>query len=67
MQVKDVKIHTFWRTTFEQCELISRGLLDCRLRLWLKGVLVVDEEVFDCAEATRRAAELSIEWPHLGG
>ena len=67
MQVKDVKIHTFWRTTFEQCELISRGLLDCRLRLWIKGVLVVDEEVFDCAEATRRAAELRIEWPRLGG
>jgi hypothetical protein len=39
MQVKDVKIHTLWRTTFEQCELISRGPLDCRLRLWIKGVL----------------------------
>ena len=37
MQMKDVKIHTLWRTTFEQCELVLLGLLDCRLRLWIRG------------------------------
>jgi hypothetical protein len=67
MQVRDVQIQTLWRTTFEQCELVFLGLLGCRLRLWIKGVLVVDEEVFDWAETTRRAAELRVEWPRLVG
>ena len=67
MPVKHVRIHTLWRTTFEQCELVSLGLLGCRLQLWIKGALVVDEEVFNLAEATSRAAELRIEWPPLVG
>ena len=52
---------------FEQCELVSLGLLGCRLQLWINGALVVDEEVFNLAEATSRAAELRIEWPPLVG
>ena len=65
MPLKDITIQTLWRTAREQCELVSLGLLGCRLRLWVKGVLVVDEEVFDGAEAMRRAAELRVEWPRL--
>ena len=67
MQVKDVEIYTLWRTTFEQCELVFLGRLGCRLQLWIKGVLVLDEEVFDLAGATSRAAELRLEWPRLVG
>lgn len=56
-----VNIHTLWRTATEQCELVFVGLFGCRLRLWVKGVLTVDEEVFDWSEAMRRAAELRLE------
>jgi hypothetical protein len=65
MRVKDVTIQTLWRSAFEQCEFVSRGLLGCRLRLWVKGTLVLDEEVFDSAQGIRRAAELRTEWPRL--
>jgi hypothetical protein len=65
MQVKDVRIEPLWRTAVEQCELVFLGLLGCRLRLWVKRALVVDEEVFDLVDAGRRAAELRIEWPRL--
>ena len=63
MPVRHERIETLWRTPFEQCELVSVGLRGWRLRLWVKGVLVADEEVFDWAEAIRRAAELRVEWP----
>lgn len=58
-----VNIETLWRTATEQCELVSLGLRGCRLRLWIKGALVVDESVSSWADALKRAAELRIEWP----
>jgi hypothetical protein len=65
--MKDVTIHTLWRTASEQCELVFLGMLGCRLRLWVNGGLMVDEEVFDWSDARRRAAELRTEWPRLVG
>ena len=65
MQVKDVTIETIWRTAFEQCELVFLGVPGCRLRLWVNGGLVVDEQVFDCEPAIRRASELRIESARL--
>jgi len=62
MQVKDITIRTLWRTAFEQCELVFLGLRGCRLRLWIRGALVVDEEVFDLVDAGKRAADLRVEW-----
>jgi hypothetical protein len=61
VQVDDVRIQTLWQTAREQCELVSLGMRGCRLRLWVDGVLIVNEEVFDWADARRRAAELSVE------
>ena len=59
----ELKIETLWRTVSEQCELVSLGLRGCRLRLWVKGNLVVDEEVSNWPDALKRASELRIEWP----
>lgn len=58
-----VTIQTIWKTAFEQCEIVFLGLSGCRLRLWVKGALVVDEDVFNLTDVTRRAAELRTEWP----
>jgi hypothetical protein len=60
-----IEIQTLWRTASEQCEIVFVGWRECRLRLWVKGALILDEQVFDRAEAFRRAAELRIEWPRL--
>ena len=60
-----VTIETLWRTATEQCELVVLGLQGCRLRLWIKGALVVDEVVSSWPDAVKRAAELRIEWPRL--
>jgi hypothetical protein len=60
-----VEIRTLWRTATEQCEFVILGLRGCRLRLWVKGALIVDEQVFDWADVLARAAELRIEWPRL--
>jgi len=60
-----VEIRTLWRTASEQCEVVILGLRECRLRLWVKGALILDEQVFDWADALKRAAELRIEWPRL--
>jgi hypothetical protein len=66
-QLKDVLIQTLWRTASEQCELVFLGMRGCRLRLWVKGVLVVDEEAFDWTAARRRAAELRSNGPASSG
>lgn len=66
-RIKRVTIQTLWKTAFEQCELVFLGLSGCRLRLWVKGALVIDEDVFDLTAATRRAAELKAEWPVVIG
>jgi hypothetical protein len=60
-----VETTTLWRTASEQCEVVIFGLRGGRLRLWVKGALVVDEEVFDWSGAVRRAAALRVEWPPL--
>ena len=61
--MRQATVETIWRTVSEQCELVFRGGGECRLRLWVNGTLVSDEEVFDWAHAMRRAAELRVEWP----
>jgi len=58
-----VEIKTLWRSAFEQCELVMLGVRGLRLHLWVRGELVVDEQVGDWAEAMRRAAQLRAEWP----
>ena len=60
-----INIETLWRTATEQCELVYLGLRGCRLRLWIKGALVVDENVWNRPDALKRAAELRNECPHL--
>jgi hypothetical protein len=60
-----IEIKTLWRTASQQCELVVLGLHGCRLRLWVKGALVIEEEVFGWSDAARRAAELRLEWPQL--
>jgi hypothetical protein len=57
-----VQVQTLWRTSTEQCELVSLGLQDCRLRLWVNGVLILDEPVPDGQTALMRAEELRREW-----
>lgn len=51
-------IHTLWRTVNTQCELVFAGILGGRLRLWIDGYLIVDEDVRDLATALRRSVEL---------
>jgi hypothetical protein len=63
MKLQDVRIETLWRSASEQCELVFLGLHECRLRFWVKGVLLVNEGVADLTEALRRAGELRLEWP----
>ena len=67
MQVSDVTIHTLWSNAFTQCELVFLGLHGYRLRLWVRGALMLDEDVLDVDDATRRAAELSVEWSRFAG
>jgi hypothetical protein len=55
------QIQTLWRTSSEQCEVVLLGLFRCRLRLWVRGALMLDEEVSDLARALKRATELRIE------
>lgn len=64
MNVENVRIETLWWTTSEQCELVFVGVFGCRLRLWVNGALLVDEEVFDWAQASKRANELRRECRH---
>lgn len=58
----EVVIETLWRTRSEQCELVVRGMYGARLRLWVNGRLLVDEDVFDRATAVKRAFELRSDW-----
>jgi len=59
--MKNITIRTVWRTASEQCELVFFGKVESRLRLWVRGALVVDELIIDIADALRRAAELRLE------
>ena len=59
------EIQTLWRTTSEQCELVSSGLSGCRLRLWVRGSLLIDEDVFDWQQGMNRAMDLLSNRSHL--
>ena len=61
-QMTDVRVQTLWQTERCQCELVFIGAVTVRLRLWVRGMRLVDEEVIDWTEASRRAAELKAEW-----
>ena len=50
-------IETLWRTPTRQCELLLGGIR-CRLRLWIDGCLVVNEEISDLETLLRRSGEL---------
>ena len=60
-----IEIRTIWRTASEQCELVLHRISGCRLRLWVQGRLIVDEQMTDPAAGIRRAWELRTEWPAL--
>ena len=59
-------IEPLWRSPSHQCELVFQRMCECRLRLWIKGVLVLNEEVFDPTSALKRADELRAEWSGRG-
>jgi hypothetical protein len=61
----DVEIQTIWRTAAEHCELVWGRFTGCRLRLWVRNRLVLEEPMFDAETAVKRAWELRIEWPRL--
>lgn len=58
-------IHTLWNTPDQQCELVFDGIHGCRLRLWIDGHLIVDEDVHDLATALSRSAELRVSFRAL--
>ena len=60
-----VEIRTIWRTAAEHCELVWGRFSGCRLRLWVKNRLVLEEVVEDIEAAINRAFELRVEWPAL--
>lgn len=59
-------IHTLWRTADRQCELIFAPVAGGRLRLWIDGHLIVDEDVRDLAAAVRRSDELKVSFGTAG-
>lgn len=59
-------IHTLWKTVNTQCELAFAGILGGRLRLWIDGHLIVDEDVRDLATALRRSVELKVSFDTAG-
>ena len=59
------EITTIWRTMFEQCEVVCGQFTGYRLRLWVRGQLIVDEVMADAESAFRRGWELRTEWPQL--
>lgn len=59
-------IHTLWKTVDTQCELVFVGILGARLRLWIDGHLMVDEDVRDVAVALRRSVELKVSFRAAG-
>ena len=61
----DPIIRTIWKTATEQCELVWSQLNGWRVRLWVRGHLIVDEITADAESAVRRGWELRVEWPSL--
>lgn len=53
-----VEIRTIWKTASMQCELVWGQFGGYRLRLWIRGRLLVDELMTDLDAAFSRAAEL---------
>ena len=62
---RELEIQTIWRTAFEHCELVWGTFTGCRLRLWVRNRLVLEETMVDAEMAARRAWELRTEWPSL--
>ena len=55
-------IRTIWKTASEQCELVWSQFVGCRVRLWVRGRLMVDELTGDADTAVQRGRELRWEW-----
>ena len=65
MGTRDIQVETVWRTSTEQCEIIWAQFVMHRVRLWVRGQLIVDEIVADFQDGVRRAWQLRTEWPQL--
>jgi hypothetical protein len=57
-----VHITTIWRTATAQCEVVVHGVSTLRVRLWIRGRLVVDELAVDADTAIQRGQDLRAEW-----
>ena len=55
-------IRTMWKTASEQCEILCIRVSGYRVRLWVRGRLVVDEHTGDADTAVHRARELRLDW-----
>ena len=64
-RMKDPIIRTIWKTASEQCELVWSQFNGYRVRLWVRGRLIVDELMADADAATRRGWELRLDWQQL--
>jgi hypothetical protein len=64
-RMKDPMIRTIWKTASEQCEVVWSQFNGYRVRLWVKGRLIVDELTGDADSAMRRGWELRLDWPNL--
>lgn len=58
------EIGTLRHTSSEQCELVFLGAFGHRLRLWVQGALVIDEEVSGAEHALECARRLRVDWQH---
>jgi len=58
----EAEIKTIWRTASKQCEFVRLGPRELHLHLWIRGVLVLNEEVRGWAHAISRATELRYEY-----
>jgi hypothetical protein len=63
--VPEIRIQTIWRTASEQCEVVFGQFSGYRLRLWVRGSLILDEIMADADAAIRRGWELRTEWPQF--
>ncbi len=65
MGINDLQVKPVWRTATEQCEIVWAQFAAHRVRLWVRGRLIVDEIVADFHDGVRRAWELRNDWPYL--
>jgi hypothetical protein len=63
--MKEPTIRTIWKTASEQCELVWSQFNGYRVRLWVRGRLIVDEFTGDADAGVRRGWELRLDWPQL--